>query len=138
MTTILKFNEYMDCEQIAIDFLRDLNNGIISESQENHVDTNSLIKGILSRLGFNLELALTFGTGVKMMYPIVDNLINNMKLEIKPTKEDIVLLCITVLSVMFLHNKKNPPISSDDIKNKLIDYISRIMIEIKNKRSYSI
>jgi len=26
----------------------------------------------------------------------------------------------------------------DDIKNKLIDYISRIMIEIKNKRSYSI
>lgn len=119
MNKILKFEEYRNWEEIAQDFLLNLETNSISESEKSTDDLNSTIKDIFSRLGFNLELTLTFGTGVKLMYPIVDRLINNMKLEIKPSTEDIVLLCITVISIMFLHNKKNPPISSDDIKNKL-------------------
>ena len=119
MNKILKFEEYRNWEEIAQDFILNLETNSISESEKSTDDLKSTIKDIFSRLGFNLELTLTFGTGVKLMYPIVDRLINNMKLEIKPSTEDIVLLCITVISIMFLHNKKNPPISSDDIKNKL-------------------
>lgn len=119
MNKILKFEEYQNWEEIAKDFLLNLENQNVSESEDHNGSLNTIIKDIFSRLGFNLELTLTFGTGVKLMYPIVDNLINNMNLQIKPSTEDIVLLCITVISIMFLHNKKNPPISSDDIKNKL-------------------
>jgi hypothetical protein len=119
MNKILKFEEYQNWEEIAKDFLINLENQNVSESEDHNGSLNTIIKDIFSRLGFNLELTLTFGTGVKLMYPIVDNLINNMNLQIKPSTEDIVLLCITVISIMFLHNKKNPPISSDDIKNKL-------------------
>jgi hypothetical protein len=74
---------------------------------------------ILNRFGFEMSLVFTFGTGVKLMYPIVSKLFDNMNLEIVPTKEDIILLCITSISIMYLHNRKNPLISPDDIKNKL-------------------
>lgn len=119
MNKILKYNEYNDWEEKAKDFLYQVYNPSILESENTDNNINQTIKDIFSRLGFNVELTLTFGTGVKLMYPIVDNLIKNMKLEIQPTFEDVVLLCITVMSIMFLENKKNPPISSDDIKNKL-------------------
>jgi hypothetical protein len=119
MTKIFKYSEYNDWELKAQEFLHNVQNQVISESEQTDNDINSTIKDIFGRLGFNLELTLTFGTGVKLMYPIVDNLIKNMKLEIQPSFEDVVLLCITVMSIMFLDNKKNPPISSDDIKNKL-------------------
>jgi len=121
MTKILKFNEYKDWEMIALDFVKQIQNQIISESDEktDNSDINSLIGDILNRFGFEMSLALIFDSGVKLMYPIVSKLIDNMKLEITPTKEDVVLLCITSISIMYLHNKKNPLISADDIKNKL-------------------
>jgi len=119
MAKILKFGEYKDWGQIAQDFLYDLENQNVLESDQSDNNLNDTIKSIFGRLGFNLELVLTFGTGVKLMYPIVNNLITNLKLEIQPSHEDIVLLCITVISLMYLQNKKNPPISSDEIKNKL-------------------
>lgn len=119
MNRILKYNEYHNWEEIAKNFLSKLNEQDLLESEEKNEGFNGFINDIFARLGFNLELTLTFGTGVKLMFPIVSNLINNMKLEINPTKEDIVLLCITIISIMFLNHKKNPPISSDDIKNKL-------------------
>lgn len=119
MTKIFKYSEYTDWELKAQEFLYHIENQVISEADHIDNDINTTIKDIFGRLGFNLELTLTFGTGVKLMYPIVDNLIKNMKLEIQPSYEDVVLLCITVMSIMFLDHKKNPPISSDDIKNKL-------------------
>jgi hypothetical protein len=119
MTKILKYREHGDWETIAEEFLYQINNSVVLESENSDGDLNQTIKDIFSRLGFNIELTLTFGTGVKLMYPIVDNLIKNMNLQIQPSYEDVVLLCITVISIMFLNNKKNPPISSDDIKNKL-------------------
>jgi hypothetical protein len=121
MAKVLRFNEYKDWDSIAFEFVQQIQNPIISESDEqsNNNDINSLIKDILDRFGFEMSLALTFGSGVKLMYPIVAKLIDNMNLEIVPSKEDIILLCITSISIMYLHNKKNPLISADDIKNKL-------------------
>lgn len=121
MAKVLKFNEYKDWNSIAFEFVQQIQSPIISESdnKSNNNDINSLIADILNRLGFKMSLVFTFGTGVKLMYPIVSKLIDNMNLEITPTKEDVVLLCITSISIMYLHNKKNSLISADDIKNKL-------------------
>jgi len=119
MAKILKFNDYRDWESIAIDFLNTVENPIISESESNDDNFKKACEDIFSKLGFNIELALTFGTGVKLFYPIVSKFVDNLQLEIKPTFEDVVLLCITVMSIIYLRYKKEPPISADDIKNKL-------------------
>jgi hypothetical protein len=120
MNNILKFDEYYDWQEIANDFLFQIKNSPLRESDENdNQEYSSLIKNILNKFGFNLSLVLTFGTGVKLMFPIIAKLIENMQLEIKPTKEDIVLLCITCISIMYLENKKEAPIQATDIKNKL-------------------
>lgn len=120
MNNILRFEEFYDWQSIAEKFLQSIDNLQLEESNETKEENISdVVSSILNKFGFNMSLVLTFGTGVKMMYPIVSNLINNMKLEIQPTREDIVLLCITCLSIMFLENKKNPPIPAEDIKNKL-------------------
>jgi hypothetical protein len=120
MAKVLKFNEYKDWNSVALEFVQQIQSPIVSESEsKSNNDINSLIKNILNRFGFEMSLVFTFGTGVKLMYPIVSKLIDNMNLEIVPTKEDIILLCITSISIMYLHNKKSPLISADDIKNKL-------------------
>ena len=119
MNKILKFSDYQFSQKIAQEFLEKINTSRILESDNNSLDFESLIKDILDKFGFNLSLVFTFGTGVKLMFPVVHKLIENMNLEIKPTHEDVVLLCITCISIMYLENKKNAPISADDIKNKL-------------------
>jgi hypothetical protein len=119
MARILKFEEYRDWEVIGQEFLYIIQNPNISESEDMEDTYQKVCKDILEKFGFNIELALTFGTGVKLMFPIVQNLISNLELEIKPSFEDIVLLCITTLSIMFLRYKREPVISANDIKNKL-------------------
>lgn len=118
MANILKYSDYYNWQSIAKDFLFNIQSPQITESGENE-DLSSMIKSVLGKFGFNMSLVFTFGTGVKFMYPIVSKLIENMQFEIKPSKEDIVLLCITSLSILYLEYKKEGPISADDIKNKL-------------------
>jgi hypothetical protein len=127
---ILKYEEYYNWEILAQEFLEHIKNPMISESEESELGFQEIVSRIFKRLGiikddvgkeisFNLGLVTTFGTGVKLIYPVVSNLISNMRLEINPTKEDVVLLCITIISIIYLRNKKDAPISADDIKNKL-------------------
>jgi len=118
MNNILKFSDYQNWQEIAYNFLNEIDSEILHESgEENHL--SDVIKSILNKFGFNMSLVLTFGTGVKLMYPIVFKLIENMELEIRPSQEDIVLLCITMLSIIYLENNRNPPIPAEDIKHKL-------------------
>jgi hypothetical protein len=119
MTRILKYEELNNWEQIAQDFISQIQNPIISESEDNEESLTDHIKDIFNRLGFNLELIVTFGTGVKFMFPIVSNLIDNMQLEIQPSREDIVLLCITTFAIMNLQHRKESSITREEIKNKL-------------------
>ena len=122
MNKILKFNEYKDWEQIAFDFLYQVNNTTIHESEDSESTDDSIAKAcrdIGEKFAFNVDLALTFGTGVKLFYPIVSKFIENLQLEIKPTFEDVVLLCITVIAIIYLRYKKDAPLSEQDIKNKL-------------------
>jgi hypothetical protein len=119
MTKILKFTDYSNWEVIAKNFLNEVNSLNEAEETDNDSMFEIIIGGILKKFGFNLSLVFTFGAGVKLMYPLVSQLISNMQLEIEPTTEDIVLLCITILSIMYLEHTKNPPISADDIKTKL-------------------
>jgi len=118
MNNILKFSDYQNWQVIAKNFISEIENPTIQESEkDDHL--SEIMNSILSKFGFNLSLVVTFGTGVKLMYPIVYRLIENMQLEMKPTQEDIVLLCITTLAIMYLEENKGAPISSEDIKNKL-------------------
>jgi len=122
MSKILKFNEYRDWESIATDFIYQVQNSQISESEGSEVTDDNIKKAcedVLGKFGFNIELSLTFGTGVKLFYPIVSRFVENLQIEIKPTFEDIVLLCITIISIIYLRYKRDAPISDYDIKNKL-------------------
>ena len=122
MGKILKFGEYADWEQIATNFIEQIQNPQISESDESGVTDDNIKRAcedVLGKFGFNIELALTFGTGVKLFYPIVSKFVENLQLEIKPTFEDVVLLCITIISIIHLRHKRDAPISEYDIKNKL-------------------
>lgn len=119
MNKILKFKEYSDWEQISLDFLNQISNPIISESEEDDSYLQKIVKDILNKFGFNIELSLTFGTGLKVILPVVSSLIENMALEFQPTTEDTVLLCITIMSIMYLQNGRDELISANDIKNKL-------------------
>jgi hypothetical protein len=122
MNKILKFGEYRDWEGIATDFIYQIKNSRISESDESSMGEDSILKAckdIGEKFRFNIDLTLTFGTGVKLFYPVVSKFVENLQLEIKPTTEDIVLLCITTISIIYLRHKKDPPLSEEDIKNKL-------------------
>lgn len=122
MNKILKFTEYKDWNLIAFEFVEQIHLSQIKESDKINTDDDTILRmcdDIGKKFGFNLSLALTFGTGVKLFYPVVSKFVENLQLEIKPTAEDIVLLCITVISIIYLRYKKEPPLSEEDIKNKL-------------------
>lgn len=122
MNKVMKFEDYQNWEAIATNFIYQIKNSRISESEESNIsdDTfNKACEDIFKNFGFNLELTLTFGAGVKLFFPIVSKFVETLQLEIKPTFEDVVLLCVTIISIIYLRYKKEPPISAEDIKNKL-------------------
>jgi hypothetical protein len=83
----------------------------INESEEmekvGKSQINTIVQNLAKDLKFNLSLVATFGTGIRAMYPVVDNLIKNSNLKIEATQENIVLLTITALCITYLEEKNN-------------------------------
>lgn len=104
---LLKYGEYSH-EILAEEFLKLLSESLIMEDKE---IKQSKIDEILSSLGrdikFNLGLITTFGTGVKVIYPIVNTFIEKGLIKMDPTPENIVLICITALTIIYLEEKNN-------------------------------
>jgi hypothetical protein len=114
MNKILKYQEYDSCAKIWEDFAKLLVNANLNESKDDNKVTESEIIKITKQLSkdlkFNLKMVLTFGTGISAMYPIVEHLIKKSSLTgLTLTKETIVLLTITAISIAYLEINKNKP-----------------------------
>ena len=99
---VLNFEKY----QIAEDFCESIANPKINESLENS-EVMSILKKLSQDLKFNYGLVFTFGVGVRVMYPIVEELIKNGNFKVEATKENIVLVCIAALTITYLEESKN-------------------------------
>jgi hypothetical protein len=102
---ILKYNDFYKQNEFFEFFLSNLDNYIKESSDYSFVD--KILKGLSNDLKFNIGLVFTFGTGIKAMFPIVENLIKNGNLKIDINQESIVLLSLTILSICYLEETKN-------------------------------
>ena len=107
MVKILKFGDYNKSEDQAIEIIENICNPQINESNIDDSSIKSILKGLSRDLRFNYSLVFSFGTGIGFMYPIIENLIRNGSIKIEMTPENIVLLCITTLSITYLEETKN-------------------------------
>lgn len=103
---LLKYNEYSTSISKAEEFLNMIFNDKLNESlDDSHI--KEILKSLSNDLKFNFNLVVTFGTGIKAIYPIIDNLIKNSNLKIETTPETLLLLTITALSIVYLEEKNN-------------------------------
>ena len=117
---ILKFNEYKNSINLANDFLYLIN----SKLNEDNV-INDILNKVTNDLKLNFTLITSFGTGISFIYPIVDNLVKNSKLNIDMSIENIVLLTITSISIFYLEYKKGKS------KLQLEKEIKNLLVELK-------
>ena len=111
MVKIMKYSQYKRSYIMAEELIDRILNPIINESNDN-IDFNGILKGLSKDLRFNFSLVLTFGTGIKVMFPIVNNLIKNSTLNVEASTDNIILLSIAALAIVYLEEKNNK--TSDD------------------------
>lgn len=103
---VLKYSEFDRSEEWLLEIIENISTPI----NENK-DDKSLVRKFLSRLskdiGFNIGLVTTFGTGITLMMPIVNRLIENSNLSIELNEENLILLCITAISITYLEENRN-------------------------------
>lgn len=107
MAKILKYSEYDQIENIPLEIINNICNPVINESIIENSVFDKISRKLAKDLKFNLGLVFTFGTGIKMMIPIVSNLIENGTFNFELTEENIILLCITAISITYLEETSN-------------------------------
>ena len=120
---IQKFQEYSLQDSMALDFINSFD-GLITESDE--TEYKKVQKRVISDLRLNGNLSLTFGTGIKAFYPVVDKLMTNMKISsIDITADKVVLLTICAFTIVYLEEKK----SKDGQEEEILTKDSKSMLE---------
>jgi hypothetical protein len=104
---ILKYTDYSISNEMVEFLIRNIESPIINESIINKEYVKKILTGLSKDLNFNISLVFTFGTGIAMMIPIVDNLIKNGNIKIDATKENLILLSLTALAILYLEETKN-------------------------------
>lgn len=99
---ILKYRQY-DMSNRFIELLQGYQ---INESMSEY-NIKDVLRDLSKDLKFNYSLIFTFGAGIKIMFPIVENLIRNESLKIEFTNENILLLTLTALAITYLEEKNN-------------------------------
>jgi hypothetical protein len=117
---VLKFKQYKNSIDLATDFLDLLGSKI---NEDNVV--NDILNKVTNDLKLNFTLITSFGTGISFIYPIVDNLIKNSKLNIDMSIENIVLLTITSISIFYLESRKGK------VNEKLEKEVKNLLEELK-------
>jgi hypothetical protein len=113
---IHKLEEYTNYENMAWDFINSFD-ALITESDQS--DYNKIQKKVFHDLKLNTGLVLTFGTGIQAFYPIVNKLMENMKIgSIDLTTDKVVLLTICAFTVVYLEEKKFKSGKEQDILTK--------------------
>jgi len=110
---ISRFKEYSLQMSMVDDFIIGLDK-VIKES-DSMIDYKSILAKIAKDLKLNLQLIGTFGTGLSLLYPIVDNLVKNMKLNIEWTPDKIALLTITAFTIIYMEEKSYKLSSKEEI-----------------------
>ena len=120
---IQKFQQYSLQDSMALDFINSFD-GLITESDE--TEYKKVQKRVISDLRLNGNLSLTFGTGIKVFYPVVDKLMTNMKISsIDITPDKVVLLTICAFTIVYLEEKK----FKDDQEEEILTKDSKSMLE---------
>lgn len=108
MSKILRYKEFALTEKQAKEFVEQLLNPVINENSDNQPSlVNKILTNLGKDLGFNLRLIVTFGTGIAAMLPVVYNLVQNSRLTLEPTTENLVLLTLTSLAIVYLEETDN-------------------------------
>lgn len=132
MTKILKYSEYNQFENIPLEIINNICNPVINESIIENSVFDKIAKKLSKDLKFNFGLVFTFGTGIKMMIPIVNNLVENGTFNFELTEENIILLCITAVSITYLEetsNKVGNDINPDGDKSYVTKKDAQTMLE---------
>lgn len=106
MTKILKYSDYIVSEIRAEELIDNICKPYLNESKDDG-EFESIAKKLSKDLKFNFKLILTFGTGIKMMIPVVQNLIKNQSLSFEMTQENLILLAITIAAIVYLEETSN-------------------------------
>ena len=99
---LLRYSEHSKNIEIAYDFIDNIDNPI-NESDESNKE---IVKKICSDLKLNIQMFLTFGVGIEVMFPIINRLITNSKLNIELTPETIVLTTLAAFTIAYLEENK--------------------------------
>jgi hypothetical protein len=103
---ILRFSPYNKAYELASEFIKEIENNCILESKEPDSIKSEVLKKTISDLNLNVSLIFQFGVGVNLMYPIVEGLISNMKLNIDLSIDNLVLVTITSLTICYIEESK--------------------------------
>jgi hypothetical protein len=101
---IKRFDSFSKEELLVDDFIKFLN-PIVTESDKTDV-YSKFQKKIISDLKLDLSLITTFGTGLTSFYPIVEEMMKQTSFSADITKDTVVLLTITAISIIYLEEKK--------------------------------
>ena len=115
---IQRYNDFNLTESMVEYFINEFNTQIVTESSSE--DSQSTLKKIVSDLKLNFRLVSTFGFGIGAFLPIVNQLMKNMDLSsVELSKETLVLLTLTAISIIFLEekNSKTPEEEADLTKD---------------------
>jgi hypothetical protein len=114
---INKFNEFTLQEEIVNHFINSLDpineNRLTDWLKNNWNEIKKTIKKIYSDLKFNIELILTFGTGIGALLPIVEKIVNN-EVQID-NQRTLVLLTVCALTIAYIEEKKFKNSSEEEI-----------------------
>lgn len=118
-----KILKYSDFTGMVNTFCEALLNPSLNESLLTKEDVLTILNKFQSDLKFNVGLITTFGTGLSYMIPVVNNIIKNTKscLTIDTSPENMCLLALTAISILYLEEKKSGNVSKEDVKNLLTE-----------------
>ena len=102
---IKRFKDYYDNDILAQDFIEGFDLLIKESDQTNY---EPIRKKVFNDLKLNSNLALTYGAGMHVLYPIVAVLLKNMKLSsIDITADKIILLTVCAFTIIYLEEKNS-------------------------------
>ena len=91
MSKILRYTEYKQSEEKALEIVEMICNPQMNESKKMS-DFRTIAKKLSDDLKFNFGLVVSFGSGIKLMLPVVQGLINEGSFNFEMTEENLILL----------------------------------------------
>lgn len=99
---LLRYSEHSKSLEMVDEFINSINDAPINESD----DYDGVVKKIIDDLKLNGSLVLTLGVGLKAMFPVVNELVTNMRLKIDLNTETVVLMTIAAVTIAYLEEIK--------------------------------